>query len=187
MLKLLRDQGKCKSLWKRNMLKFTAIYLYPSFQISPSYWDMTPLHHCPYSSLPDRTSVSCFHSHGTVNVMVDAQMRRILLQGLYKKQKSSLPSTESLITNLHESNKNFLAFKPSIKLATVKLFSKLWSTCSCFVSTLEKYLVHYSNRDKFLKSSLERQLSTLWCSWQKIYGVASWRFLKPESWTLAVD
>lgn len=64
------------------------------------------------------------------------------------------------LTNLHKSNKNFLAFKPSIKLVTVKLFSKLWPTCNCFVSISVKYLAQCPNREKFLKSSLEKQLST---------------------------
>lgn len=98
---------------------------------------------------------------------------QILLQGAYKEQKSSLPSTQALI---------WIALPPhqpagiQLKLPSLqalyqidycKVISKLWSTCNRFVSILEKYLAQYPNRDKFLMSSLERQSSTLWCSRQK--------------------
>lgn len=76
MLKLLHDQGKFISLWKRNMLKFTAIYLCPLLQISPPTVTMTPLHCLPHWSMPGRTSLSCSGPHGTMNVMADAQTGR---------------------------------------------------------------------------------------------------------------
>lgn len=196
MLKLLNDQGKFKSLWKRNMLKFTDIYLCPLFRISPSYCDHdTPPPSPPLTgALQDISLVlsplwdhECDAGWCTNEVRWYCRDCTRSRNHLCHLEKLSFGLLYHLI-NLHESNKHFLAFKSSIKLVTVKLFSKLWATCSFYVSILENYLGQYPNRDKFFKSSLERQLGIYTVMFLvKIYGAVSWRFLKPGSWTWAVD
>lgn len=99
MLKLLNDQGKFKSMWKRNMLKFTDIYLCPLFRISPSYCDhdtpptISPTHWCLAGHQSRALTLMgpwmwCWLMH---------KWGQMILQGLYKEQKSSLPSRETLI------------------------------------------------------------------------------------------
>lgn len=86
MLKLLHDQRKFKSLWKRNMLKFTAIYLYPLFQISPSTVTMTPLQHLPPGQcLAGHQSHALAHMGPGMWWLMHRREGQILLQGLYKE------------------------------------------------------------------------------------------------------
>lgn len=159
MLKLLHDQGKFKSLWKRNMLKFTAIYLYPSSQISPLL--QQPWHLSTISPTP-LCPAGC-QSHALAHMgpwmwwLMHKWEGQILLQGVYNEQKSSLPSTQALIwIALPPHQPAWIQLKlPSLQALYetdyCKVISKLSSTCNCFVSILEKYLAQCPNKDKFLK------------------------------------